>query len=141
MIEIIKEGNEKIKNEGVTEMVIQVKRIYDEPQKKDGIRILVDRIWPRGVSKEDAKVDEWVKEVGPTKELRDWFNHDADKYEEFKSNYKKELHQNEDEKKALEQLKKWTKEHNKEITLVYAAKDEKHNQATVLKEILDHQQV
>ena len=60
-------------------MVIQVKRIYDEAQKKDGMRILVDRIWPRGVSKEDAKIDEWVKEVGPTKELREWFNHDADK--------------------------------------------------------------
>ena len=120
-------------------MPVQLKRVYDEAKESDGMRILVDRVWPRGVSKEDAKVDEWVKEVGPTKELRQWFDHDADKYDTFKEKYKKELHQNDEQKEALEQLKTWTKEHNKNITLVFAAKDEKHNQATVLKEILDHQ--
>lgn len=122
-------------------MPIQLKRVYDDAEKEDGMRILVDRIWPRGVSKEDAKLDEWVKEIGPSDELRKWFDHDADKYEEFKKKYKKELKQNSEQSGALDQMKKWTKEKDKKLTLVYAAKDEQHNQATVLKEILDHQQV
>lgn len=120
-------------------MPINLKRVYDEAEKSDGMRILVDRVWPRGVSKEDAKLDEWVKEVAPSKELREWFDHDAKKYDEFKKKYKEELKSNDEQKEALENLKKWTKKHNKNITLVYGAKDEKHNQATVLKEILDHQ--
>lgn len=120
-------------------MPIQIKRAYDEAEKSDGMRILVDRIWPRGVSKEDANLDEWVKEVAPSDELRKWFDHDANKYEDFKKKYKEEMKQNDEQKVALEQLKKWTKKHNKNITLVFGAKDEKHNQAAVLKEILDHQ--
>ncbi len=120
-------------------MPINLKRAYDEAKKSDGMRILVDRVWPRGVSKEDAKLDEWVKEVAPSKELREWFDHDSKKYDEFKKKYKEELKSNKEQKEALENLKKWTKKHNKNITLVYGAKDEKHNQATVLKEILDHQ--
>lgn len=120
-------------------MPINIKRVYDNSEKSDGMRILVDRIWPRGVSKEDANLDEWVKEVSPSKKLRQWFDHDSEKYEEFKEKYKKEMKQNDEQKEALKKLKKWTKQHDKKITLVYAAKDEKHNQAVVLKEILDHQ--
>lgn len=120
-------------------MPIQIKRAYDTAEKSDGMRILVDLIWPRGVSKEDANLNEWVKEVAPSDELRQWFDHDKDKYEDFKKKYKKEMQQNDQQKAALEQLKKWTKKHNKNITLVFGAKDEKHNQAAVLKEILDHQ--
>ncbi|REB07267.1 DUF488 family protein [Sporosarcina sp. BI001-red] len=120
-------------------MPVKIKRIYEEKEKSDGVRILVDRVWPRGVSKEDAHVDEWVKEVGPSKELRQWFDHDTDKYDDFKVKYKKELKKNEEQKEALEKLKQLTKEHDKKVTLVFAAKDEKHNQAAVIKEILDHQ--
>ncbi len=120
-------------------MPVKIKRVYEETKKDDGLRVLVDRIWPRGVSKEDAKVDEWPKEVGPSKELRQWFDHDAKKYDEYKEKYKKELNRNDKQKEALEQLKQWTKKHDKELTLVFAAKDVKHNQAEVLKEILDHQ--
>lgn len=122
-------------------MPVQIKRAYDEAKKSDGMRILVDRMWPRGVSKKDAAIDEWAKEAAPSDDLRKWFDHDADKFEKFKTKYKEELNSNEEQKKALEQLKKWTKEHNKNITLVYGARDEKHNQAAVLKEILDRQQI
>lgn len=120
-------------------MPVQIKRVYEEAKEADGMRILVDRIWPRGLSKEEAKIDEWVKEIGPSKELRQWFDHDARKYEDFKKKYKKELKENEEQKAALEKMKKWTKIHHKNITLIFSAKDEKHNQAAVLKEILDHQ--
>lgn len=120
-------------------MPVKIKRIYEEKETSDGVRILVDRMWPRGISKEDANVDEWVKEVGPSKELRQWFDHDADKFDDFKEKYKRELKENEEQIEALEHLKKLTKEHDKEVTLVFAAKDEKHNQAVVIKEILDHQ--
>ncbi len=78
--------------------------------------------------------------MGPSRELRLWFDHDPDKYEEFKKKYKRELQENVAQKNELEHLKKWTKEHNKNLTLVFGAKDEKNNQAAVLKEILDHQQ-
>lgn len=122
-------------------MPVNIKRAYDKAEKKDGMRILVDRVWPRGISKEDADLDEWVKEVAPSDDLREWFDHDPDKYAVFKEKYKKEMEENKEQKEALEKLKKWTKEHKKDVTLVFGAKDEKHNQAVVLKEILDHQQV
>lgn len=120
-------------------MPVQIKRVYEKAEEADGMRILVDRIWPRGMSKEDADIDEWLKEVGPSKELRQWFDHDADKYEEFKEKYKKELQENKEQKEALEKIKQWTKIQHKDITLIFSAKDEKHNQAAVLKEILDQQ--
>lgn len=120
-------------------MPVKIKRAYEKAEKSDGMRILVDRIWPRGVSKDDAELDEWLKEVGPSSDLREWFGHDPDKFEDFKKKYKEELEDNEIQKEELEKLKEWTREHNKEITLVFGAKDEKHNQAAVLKEILDHQ--
>ncbi|PIC68573.1 DUF488 domain-containing protein [Sporosarcina sp. P21c] len=122
-------------------MPVQIKRVYEDAEKDDGLRVLVDRLWPRGMSKEDAQVDEWLKEVGPSTELRQWFDHDPDKFEGFKEKYKEELKNNEAQQEELEKLKDWTKEYKKNITLVFGAKDEKNNQAVVLKEILDHQQV
>ncbi|PID00537.1 DUF488 domain-containing protein [Sporosarcina sp. P29] len=122
-------------------MPVQIKRVYEDAEKTDGLRVLVDRLWPRGMSKEDAHVDEWLKEVGPSKELRQWFGHDPDKFEGFKKKYKEELKNNEEQQEELDKLKDWTKKHKKNITLVFGAKDEINNQAVVLKEILDHQQV
>lgn len=121
-------------------MSVKIKRIYEEPHKNDGIRILVDRIWPRGLSKEDAKLDDWMKEVGPSSELRKWFNHDPDKFDEFKEKYKEELKSG-TRQKELKKLKDITKRHDKKVTLVYAAKDKENNQAKVLKEILDSRKV
>lgn len=112
-------------------MALQIKRIYDEPAEADGFRVLVDRLWPRGVSKEKAKLDLWLKEVGPSDELRKWFGHDPAKYEEFKSRYEKELEQNQ----AFSELKESIKD-NKTVTLLYSAHDEQHNQAVALKDLL-----
>ncbi|MDL4843177.1 DUF488 domain-containing protein [Aquibacillus rhizosphaerae] len=119
-------------------MPVQLKRIYEKANKEDGVRVLVDRIWPRGISKEDAQIDYWMKEIGPSNDLRKWFGHDPDKYNEFKNKYKDEF-QDGEQQEQLEKLKGITKKHNKNITLLFAAKDEKYNQAKVIKEILDHQ--
>src|SRR5699024_2258605 len=116
-------------------MTVKLKRAYDKAAKNDGQRILVDRVWPRGVSKEDADLYEWLKEVGPSKDLRQWFNHDPEKFEDFKNKYHKEL-QDGEQKASYDKLKEIQKEY-KTITLVYAAKDEKNNQAQVLKEMLE----
>lgn len=112
---------------------IAIKRIYDEANKNDGYRLLIDRIWPRGVSKEDAKLDDWKKELAPSTDLRKWFGHEADKFEAFKKKYKKELV---DKTDTLKDIKKIAK--SKKLTLLYGAKDEKHNQAVVLKEVLEN---
>ncbi|AIF44722.1 MULTISPECIES: DUF488 domain-containing protein [Virgibacillus] len=119
-------------------MPVQIKRIYNEEDQNDGFRVLVDRVWPRGMSKESANLDEWMKNIGPSNELRKWFNHDPEKFSEFKKKYKDEL-QNGDQNEELEELKDLTKKHNKHITLLFSAKDENNNQAAVLKEILDRQ--
>lgn len=116
-------------------MTVKLKRAYDDAAKNDGKRILVDRIWPRGVSKEDANLYEWLKDVGPSKELRQWFDHDPDKFDTFKEKYRKEL-QNGRQKASYDKLKSIEKE-NSTITLVYAAKDEENNQAHVLKKMLE----
>lgn len=122
-------------------MTVKMKRAYRKPGKEDGIRVLVDRLWPRGVSKEDAKIDYWMKEVAPSAELRKWFNHEPEKFEAFKKNYKVELESDDEKKKQLEKLKQVVIDHGKQVTLVYGAKDEKYNQASVLKEILDRQRI
>ena len=119
-------------------MPVKIKRIYEEKKKDDGMRVLVDRVWPRGMSKADADLDEWIKEVGPSSDLRKWFNHDPERFAEFKKKYKEELECGE-QKEALDKLKDITKKHRKEVTLLFASKEEKYNQAAVLKEILDHQ--
>ena len=108
-------------------MKIEIKRVYEEPEKEDGFRILVDRLWPRGLTKEKAKVDLWLKEIAPTTELRKWFAHDPEKWAEFKKRYLAELKEN---KEALSKIKEEMKKGN--VTLLYAAKDEAHNEAQVL---------
>ncbi len=116
-------------------MSIKVKRAYEKPEKSDGFRILVDRLWPRGLTKEKAKIDLWLKEIAPRNELRKWFNHDPVKWNLFKEKYKKELI--EENRDLIEQIEKVEKENNT-ITLLYSAKDEKHNNAVALAEVLHH---
>jgi len=111
-------------------MFFKIKRVYEKPDKEDGVRILVDRLWPRGLKKEKAKVDIWIKEIAPSTELRKWFAHDPDKWEGFIKRYRQELKKNKEQVSLLkDHLKKGT------VTLVYAAKDEEHNEAIVLKEM------
>lgn len=114
-----------------------MERIYAKPADLDGYRILVDRLWPRGISKVNAHLDEWLKEVGPSTELRKWFNHDADKFAEFKLRYQKELQSN----PAFNQLVVIVKEQlaKQNVILLYGAKDPEHNQAVVLKELLEQE--
>lgn len=116
-------------------MGVQIKRIYEDASQDDGIRILVDRVWPRGISKEKAKLDEWFKEVAPSNDLRKWFNHEDEKFDSFSKKYHQEL-QNGDQKAAYDALKDMQKKH-KTITLLYGAKNEKYNQAVVLKNMLE----
>lgn len=112
-------------------MKIGIKRVYEAPVKSDGTRILVDRLWPRGLTKEEAKVDHWIKEVGPSTELRQWFGHDPEKWGEFQKRYHAELKHN----PAMAELKKLA--HSGHATLVYGAKDELHNNAVVLMQLLN----
>ncbi len=112
--------------------MIQVKRVYEKPSRNDGLRVLVDRLWPRGLTKERAAVDLWLKDVAPSTELRKWFGHDPAKWKQFQVRYRKELRAKKD---ALELLKQKSKEYT--VTLVYGARDEEHNEALVLKKILE----
>lgn len=109
-----------------------IKRIYEDAAKDDGYRVLVDRLWPRGVSKEDAKLNLWLKEIAPSDELRHHFGHEVEKWAEFVREYKKELT---GKKELIAQLKELEKEH-KTVTLLYGAKDTEHNQAVVLLNLL-----
>ncbi|NWK85112.1 DUF488 domain-containing protein [Staphylococcus sp. GSSP0090] len=117
-------------------MTIQIQRIYENEQ-NEGTRILVDRVWPRGVSKEDANLDYWLKDIGPTTELRKWFNHDPKLYAAFKEKYAKELRENESQKEAFEKLKSIVSKAEGDVILLFAAKDEQHNQAIVLQDLLN----
>jgi uncharacterized protein YeaO (DUF488 family) len=112
--------------------LIRLKQVYKAPEKADGFRILVDRLWPRGIAKEKARVDLWLKDIAPSTELRTWFGHDPAKWEDFQKRYKQELMQN---KPVLENLRRIIKEQNK-VTLVFAASDENHNNAVVLRTFL-----
>lgn len=111
--------------------VMEIKRIYEKPEKSDGYRILVDRLWPRGISKETAEVDEWIKDIAPSTELRKWFAHEPEKFPEFKKRYKEELKAHTEELKKIHLLSK-----NQTVTLLYSAKDTQYNQAVVLLEVL-----
>ena len=113
--------------------MIRIKRIYDQLGDDDGYRILIDRLWPRGISKENAHVDLWLKEIAPSTELRKWFQHDPAKWEEFGERYRKELS---GEKEQLNRIKELEKKH-KQVTLLYAGKDEAHTHALVLLEELN----
>ena len=115
-------------------MKIELKRIYDNPAGSDGTRVLVDKLWPRGISKEDAKLDKWWKEITPSDELRKWFDHDPEKWENFREQYREELKNKKEEiREFLEEI-----DQRKRLTLLYGAKDEKHNHARVLREYLQH---
>jgi uncharacterized protein YeaO (DUF488 family) len=116
-------------------MSVYTKRAYEEVKDSDGVRILVDRVWPRGVSKEKLCIKHWYKNIAPSTELRKWFNHDPKKYKLFNEKYKDELREDPLKKQLLLELKKLVHEHT-HVTLVYGAKDKLHNQAEVLKEIL-----
>jgi uncharacterized protein YeaO (DUF488 family) len=112
-------------------MRISLKRAYQLPAETDGMRILVDRLWPRGLAKTKAKIDLWLKDAAPSTELRKWFGHDPQKWPEFQKQYLAELKWN----PALSELRALSRQGD--ITLVYAAKDEVHNEAVVLKRLLD----
>jgi uncharacterized protein YeaO (DUF488 family) len=111
--------------------MIKIKRNYDPASPDDGKRIYVDRLWPRGMKKEEVKIDEWIKEISPSDGLRKWFAHDPSKYPEFKRRYTKEL---EKHSETLERIKKEGKKET--VTLLFSAKDVEHNNATVLREVL-----
>ena len=112
--------------------MIQLKRVYEEPSHDEGLRVLVERLWPRGISKERAAVDLWMKDIAPSPELRTWFGHDPAKWEEFRKCYKSELEKNSGNVSKLKALTDKEK-----VTFIYAARDEEHNAAVVLKEYLD----
>lgn len=112
--------------------MIRLKRVYDPPSPEDGKRVLVDRIWPRGIKKEEAALHEWLKELAPTTDLRKWFGHDPQKWPEFHERYRNELR---GEGETLARLADEGKQGT--VTLLFAAKDEEHNNAVVLREILE----
>ena len=116
---------------------IKLRRAYDEKGKDDGYRVLVDRLWPRGIKKEDLPYSWWPKEIAPSDELRETFGHDKDKFQDFKKSYKKELDNNDLKEEFLNKINTQLKKHN--VTFVFGAKDEEHNQAVVLKEWAEEQ--
>jgi uncharacterized protein YeaO (DUF488 family) len=114
--------------------MIRIKRIYDRPDPSDGVRILVDRLWPRGMSKAEARIDEWRKDLAPTNALREWVHHDPHRWEEFQVRYRNEL----DAAGKTEELKELADRARTEtVTLLYAARDEARNNAVALKKILE----
>lgn len=115
-------------------MQIRTKRIYDDPDPADGTRVLVDRLWPRGVSKDEAQLDERLTSVAPSDELRQWYDHDVDRWDEFRTRYRSEL---EKVDKPIDKLLEFASTGT--LTLLYAAKDRDHNNAVVLKEYLKEQ--
>lgn len=113
---------------------IRLKRAYEPPAPEDGTRILIDRLWPRGIKKTDAAIDEWMKEIAPSTGLRKWFNHDPERWQEFRRRYQSEIRQHPDEFDRLRVLAQ-----HGQVTLVFSARDEAHNDAVVLKDmLLDH---
>jgi len=113
-------------------MDIRIKRAYDDPAAEDGTRILVDRLWPRGLSKEKARIDDWPKEIAPSNELRRWYGHDPEKWEEFRSRYFAELEERPDE---VEKLREQVRQGR--ATFVFSSKEEELNNAVALKEYLE----
>ena len=113
-------------------MSVRVKRVYDQPAKADGYRVLVDRLWPRGLKKSEARIDEWLREIAPSTTLRKWFKHDPGRWKEFKRKYSAELdgHRDQVEKLAREARKR-------NVTLLFSAKETEHNNAVALKEYVE----
>ena len=112
--------------------MIRIKRVYEKPAKEDGWRVLVDRLWPRGMKKEAAHLDVWMKDVAPSDALRKWFGHKPEKWNEFQKKYRAELAK---KKELISELEKMAKEHGT-LTLLFGAKDEEHNEAVVLADAL-----
>ncbi|MGY4689276.1 DUF488 domain-containing protein [Salibacterium sp. K-3] len=116
-------------------MPVKLKRIYEEAKKQDGYRVLVDKVWPRGISKAEAELDDWAKAITPSSGLRKWFNHDREKFNTFAKHYKEELQESDEAKKKLDEL---TAKADKEtVTLLFAAKDETCNHAVLLKQWME----
>jgi len=114
------------------DIMLKLKRVYETPDVNDGIRFLVERLWPRGMKKEDLEMDAWLKEVAPSPDLRRWYAHDLDKWQEFQGRYWAELKNNPDSwRPILEAVK------NGNVTLLYSARDTEHNSALVLKSFLE----
>jgi len=113
---------------------VRIKRAYLPPAPGDGVRVLVDRLWPRGVSKSDAAIDSWMKDLAPSTELRRWFGHDPSRWDEFQRRYRQELAAHLDDLAPLLDAAR-----RGDVTLVYGARDPRHNQAVVLKQVLDEQ--
>ena len=111
--------------------MIKMKRVYDSVSPEDGKRILIDRLWPRGIRREDVKVDEWLKDIAPSNELRKWFSHDPSKWQEFKKRYKKEL---EKKPEIIERIR--TEARRETLTLLFSARDTDHNNAKALMELI-----
>ena len=114
---------------------LKCKRIYETPAETDGFRILVDKLWPRGMKKENAEIDLWAKEITPSNELRKWFSHIPEKYDEFKKRYRQELSENSASRKFKDLCIEKLNDNN--VTFLYAAKSEKYNHAVVLKDWLE----
>lgn len=112
--------------------MIRIKRVYDPPSADDGRRVLVDRLWPRGLSSATAHIDLWLKEVAPTTELRTWYGHDPLRWDEFRVRYRQELH---NQGQILAELRRWSTAET--VTLLFAAKNFKQNNAVVLKEVVE----
>jgi uncharacterized protein YeaO (DUF488 family) len=112
--------------------LIKTKRVYEHASEEDGFRVLVDRLWPRGLSKESAQIDVWLKEIAPSDNLRKWFSHDPKKWSEFKKRYREEL---KERKEIVSKIKSLEKE-KKVITFLYSAKDKEHNNAVFLQEYM-----
>lgn len=110
-------------------MAIKIKRIYDSPDDADGLRVLVDRLWPRGISKEKARVNEWFKEIAPSDRLRQWFGHKPERWHEFQKRYREEL-KSAERLESIHRLRALAK--NETVTLLYASRDSEHNNAVVL---------
>jgi uncharacterized protein YeaO (DUF488 family) len=113
--------------------MIQLRRVYETPSPKDGLRVLVDRLWPRGLTREKAAVDLWLKDVAPSTELRKWFAHDPAKWPKFQTRYRKELRAKGDVVRLLKRSSQ-----QRTVTLLYGARDEAHNAALVLKQVLEN---
>lgn len=118
----------------MTSTSIHLRRVYDEPESGEGTRVLVDRVWPRGISKDEADLDHWYKEIAPSSELRKWFGHDPKLWAAFKQKYRKEL-ADDARQERLEELAELAR--SGPLTLLYGAKDDEHNQAVVLREVLE----
>lgn len=116
-------------------MSVVLRRIYEEDKILGGHRVLIDRVWPRGISKEDAQLDEWLKEIAPSSSLRKWFDHDPDKFESFKESYQREIKESSEASHKLKELKEIASDGR--VVLLYGAKDKEHNHAVVLKDMIE----